>query len=315
MEEIKNHSAKFAFFYLLSLVALLFMAISTGTVIFQIINKYIADFAASYPHRYSSGALKFAISSLVVSVPIFYLTTAQIQKNLFRGKLDPESGIRRWLTYFIMFVASVVMIVWVIVTINSFLSGELTLRFGLKFLTVLVIAGSIFGYYFYDIKREGIKETKDLVIKYSFWISLVAVMAVCLAGLFIVESPWETRKKNLDREVLNNLSAIERGVQNYYEKENSLPQDLKELQEVSIYIKDMDLTDPETGEKYEYQVLDRGKYELCANFRTSNLEDEENFYRNEKWPHKAGEKCFELEAQIKEEAPEPDSPEPTAESR
>ena len=39
----KNNSAKFAFLYLLSLVALGFVAINTGQVVFMYINKYIFD--------------------------------------------------------------------------------------------------------------------------------------------------------------------------------------------------------------------------------------------------------------------------------
>jgi hypothetical protein len=37
--------------------------------------------------------------------------------------------------------------------INTFLGGELTLRFFLKVLTVLFVAGSIGGYYIWDLKK------------------------------------------------------------------------------------------------------------------------------------------------------------------
>ena len=312
MEETKNHSAKFAFFYLLSLVALLFMAISTGTVVFQIINKYIADFAGVYSGRYSSEALKFAISALIVSVPIFYVTMVQINKKLFQGKLDSESAVRRWLTYLILLVASVVMIIWIIITINSFLSGELTLKFGLKFLTVLIIAGTTFGYYLYDIKREEVTGKKDKVIKIFFWATLVAVVAVFIAGIFIVESPWETRRKNLDNEVIRDLSSIENAVNSYYKEKGTLPEDLEQLGEVAKYMDRNSLVDPETGEEYEFNVLSDREYELCANFRTSNLEDD-NEYRNpfinSQWQHDQGKKCFTLDVEEQKGTNTPRNPE------
>src|SRR6056297_3280071 len=191
----RDNSAKFAFFYLLSLVALLFMALSTGMVLFQIINKLIPETSGFYSGSYSSGAMKFGISALVVSIPIFYVLTARIHKNLYQGKLSVDSAIRRWLTYLILFVSSVVMIVWVIITINSFLDGELTLKFALKFLSVLAIAGTIFGFYFYDIKRDNVQGIKDPVIKSFFGGTLALVVIIFASGLFIMESPWQVRAK------------------------------------------------------------------------------------------------------------------------
>ena len=46
---------------------------------------------------------------------------------------------------------------------------------------------------------------------------------------------------------------------------------------------------------YQYNILGEKKYELCADFRTSNLEDDDvinGFYR-EIWPHKEGKQCIE----------------------
>jgi hypothetical protein len=38
--------------------------------------------------------------------------------------------------------------------VRNFLEGELTLRFGLKVLTVGFVTGSIFGYYLNDVKKD-----------------------------------------------------------------------------------------------------------------------------------------------------------------
>ena len=53
----QHHQAKFAFYYMLSLVALVFLAISSGMIVFQIINKSIIDVIDTY-NRYDSGAIK-----------------------------------------------------------------------------------------------------------------------------------------------------------------------------------------------------------------------------------------------------------------
>ncbi|PIT93665.1 hypothetical protein COU00_03075, partial [Candidatus Falkowbacteria bacterium CG10_big_fil_rev_8_21_14_0_10_43_11] len=94
----KNNSAKFAFFYLLSLVSLGFLAVSVGIVIFQIINKNIIDVVEEWRMRYDLGALRFAMSAIIVAAPVYYFSALQINKNLFTGHLDKEAGVRRWLT-------------------------------------------------------------------------------------------------------------------------------------------------------------------------------------------------------------------------
>src|SRR3989338_10138932 len=105
----QNNSAKFTFFYLLSLVALGFLAVSVGVIVFQIINKNIADVVESYNMGYSSYALRFAISAIIVSAPIYFLSVWQINKNLFTGMMEKDSPVRRWLTYFILLISSIVM--------------------------------------------------------------------------------------------------------------------------------------------------------------------------------------------------------------
>ena len=53
-----------------------------------------------------------------------------------------------------LFVAAVVLIVDMITLVNNVLGGELTLRFLLKVLVAALIAGSIFGYYLWDLRKE-----------------------------------------------------------------------------------------------------------------------------------------------------------------
>jgi len=280
MENQKNNAAKFAFFYMLSLVALIFMALSVGMIIFQIINKSIVDIINQYQGSFSPDQLKFAISALIISTPIYYFTSAQIHKNLFIGALGKDSGIRKWLTYFILFVASVVMIGWLIGLINTFLDGDLTVKFILKALTAIGISGAVFGFYFYDIKREEIEGKKNKVIQIYFYASLVVVIAAFTASLFFVESPSQTRNRKIDDMILNNFSMIDNAVSLYFHDFGQLPADLDILQKESEFLGEKDLQDPQIKGRFDYKTLDNNKYELCANFRTSNQDDD---YKIDYW--------------------------------
>ncbi len=290
----QNHAAKFAFFYLLSLIALIFMALSTGMIIFQIINKYVPDILNEYSGRYSDDALRFAISAIIISTPIFYLTTRQIHKNLFSGDLDKESGVRKWLTYFVLLITSVIMIGWLIGIVNSFLSGELTLKFILKALTAIGIAAIIFSFYLYDIKRDNVKGKKDNIIRIYFYVTLTIVIVSFIASLFVVESPMETRKEKLDQKIMNDFSMLESEISRYYNEHNVLPESLDIAQNEYGLLKDETLQNEVTGEKYEYKIVDEKNYELCTTFYSSNKDKDESRYEylGKNRLHDAGYQCL-----------------------
>ncbi|HAM88135.1 MAG: hypothetical protein US83_C0008G0057 [Candidatus Falkowbacteria bacterium GW2011_GWC2_38_22] len=293
METQQNNSAKFAFFYMLSLVALIFMSQAAGMIIFQIINKNISDVINQNSGNYSPESLKYAISALLISAPIYFLTMRQISRSLYSGILDKDSGIRKWLSYFILFVSSVVMIVWLIMTINNFLDGELSLKFILKSITALVISGSIFSFYFYDSKREVIVNTKDKVIAIYLYSALAVVIAVFVASLFFVESPTETRNRKIDNAVLEDFNSIDGAINSYFLDKKTLPADLDVLKEDYPYITDKELAHPSTNEPYRYNVVEDKKYELCSTFLSDNTGDDslENYYKD-RWPHALGEQCL-----------------------
>jgi len=289
----KNSSAKYAFFYMLSLVSLVFTAISVGIIIFQIINKNIEDPLSQWSGSFDSGALKFAISALLVAAPIFYATSRQIFKSLFSGKLDKEAGVRRWLTYFIIFVTSVVMIGWMIGIINMFLGGELTLKFILKALTAIMIAAAVFSFYLYDIKRKEVSGKKDKAVTAYFYGSLIIIVGVFTSSLFIVESPKETRNRKTDEAVINNFSEIDSAMKNYYLEYEKLPENLDVLVLEVNFLSEDDIVHPVEKEKYEYKKTGDRSYELCVEFKSSNVDNEDIRYKNERWLHDAGYQCIE----------------------
>jgi type II secretory pathway pseudopilin PulG len=295
MEHTKNNAAKFAFFYMLSLVALIFMALSSGMIIFQIINKFIIDVINT--ERFSDDALKFAISAIIVSTPIYYFTMRQIGKNLLSGELKEESGIRKWLTYFILLVSSVVMIGWFIATINSFFNGELTTKFILKAVTAIGIAALIFSFYLYDIKRSGVAGKKDKVINIYTYLTLVAVIVIFIASLFIVESPTATRNRKQDEKVLSQFSQIDSAIQEYLMINDKLPNNFDELIDEVEYLSQGDIKNPNTGNIFDYKILSENRYELCDTFLTSNKGEDgpgdlTYIPYKELWPHEAGYQCI-----------------------
>jgi hypothetical protein len=78
----------------------------------------------------------------------------QINRDLATHREKNFSGVRKWLTYLTLLVAALIAIGAVIAFLTSFLRGELTPRFLLKVLVVLVLDGGVLWYYFDWIRRK-----------------------------------------------------------------------------------------------------------------------------------------------------------------
>lgn len=273
---MKNHNPKYAFYYILSLVALIFVAISSAIIVFQIIDKSVFDALAYYGSYSNQSALRFGISALLISAPIFFLCVNLINNGLKKGEIDKESPLRNWLTYFILAVSAVVILGSLVGIINAFLSGEMTLKSILQLITVIIIASLVFSFYLYDIRRNKISK-KDKAMKIFFFSSVSLVVIIFVSAWFFVESPKMARERKIDEKVMNNIHSLESYINSYYEKEERLPEDLSEVNSVAEVVNfNQFLINPVSGEKIEYKKMGERDFELCANFRTDSYESERN---------------------------------------
>jgi hypothetical protein len=145
-------NAREAFLYLVMFLTLYISAVSFGTLLFQFINNWLPDPALGLNSNVSS--IRFSTSALIIAFPVFYFVSWIVAKEIAKDPDKRSSKIRKWLTYITLFIASSVIIGDLITLVFSLLGGELTLRFILKVLTVGGIAGVIFGYYLWDLRKE-----------------------------------------------------------------------------------------------------------------------------------------------------------------
>jgi hypothetical protein len=151
-------SAQEAFMYLLLFLTLYVSAISLGTLLFQLINMWLPDALTDmYSGTSRLNALRQSAAALIIAYPIFMWMTVMLRKGIRKDPEKRASKIRKWLTYITLFLAAGTIIGDLIALVNNLLNGDLTLRFMLKILTIAAIAGLIFGYYLWDMKRD--KET------------------------------------------------------------------------------------------------------------------------------------------------------------
>ena len=261
-------SAKDFFAYLLLFVLLYTWVTSLGRLLFGFINVAFPLAVPGLPDRsvvfeQESQVLKLQFSILLVSFPVFLALARWMNNELKRGVMRWESRMRKWLTYLTLFVAAVTVIIDVATLLYYFLSGDFTIRFFLKALTVFVLGGGAFHYYLRDA-RDPQANTEKCARPFAKWISVAITLALAMT-FFVVDPPWVERAKRFDRQRVQDLSSIVNAAQAFYDQRGALPQTLDQFHEQGPWYV-ASLADPETGSAYEYAVKAATDYELCATF-------------------------------------------------
>lgn len=285
-------SPKDFFLYVGLVITIFISSVSLLNLVFESINSIFPDKVDYYVDPYS-GTIRWAIAALFIIFPVYIFISWLIKKD---AKTLPEKlslGVRKWLIYLTLFIAGATVITDLIVLINTFLGGEITTRFILKVLSVIIVAGGIFGYYFYDLKDGGAKIFKWWVVATS----AVVVLSLVL-GFYVMGSPLTQRLKRMDAERVNGLTQIQWQIINYWQKKGELPKNINELNDpISGFIVPID---PDTGVQYQYEIIGDKVFKLCANFSLESGEFAATRSKpryvspeNENWFHKQGQNCFE----------------------
>ncbi len=159
MDDVKPRaSQRDIFWHLLGMGTLYASAIALTTVLFQIVNilvpdPIIAGGGYGYVVEGAKTLLRNAISFLVVMFPVCAYALKQINESYANDPMKHDLRIRKTIIYFTLFVVSFIIMFTLAFLLNKFLAGELTARFFLKLLSTLVVAGSVFGYYRWDLRR------------------------------------------------------------------------------------------------------------------------------------------------------------------
>jgi hypothetical protein len=286
----------------LHLLATILLYVSAGSVIallFQYINYFFPDplEVGRYVYESSRSGMRFSISTLIVVFPVYVWVSWYLQRLFKKDEAVREMRSRKWLLYLTLFVAALIIIGDLVSLIYSFLGGDITIRFVLKVLAVLMVALWVFWYYLLDLRNY-----------YGWWRSLgvkkviVLVSIAVLGGFFVVGSPQEERLRRFDERRVNDLQSIQWQIINYWQAKAELPESLDVLRDdIKGYVSPID---PATGDSYEYNVLDGLSFELCAMFDIANY-DPSGFTETlsvkepfgilpmESWDHDAGRYCFE----------------------
>ncbi|MBX4215976.1 hypothetical protein KW797_03430, partial [Candidatus Parcubacteria bacterium] len=239
--------------FFLHLGAIILLYVSFGsliTLLFNYINYLFPDALTDQSYYYDpySSAIRFSLAVLIILFPFFWAASWKINSNLRAYPEKRELAVRKWLLYLNLFLALALVIGDLVVLVNTFLNGEITNRFVLKIVTVLVLAGLALLYYWLDLKGRYIDRP---MIGHWFGIGAgVIVLASVVGGFFIIGSPTSQRLVRFDQEKTNDLQNIQWQVVSYWQTKQKLPGSLDALKDpISGQIIPVD---KQTGAAYEY---------------------------------------------------------------
>ena len=300
------------FVYVLVFATMYASVISLIGLWWQYINHSFPD-----PLSYVSPgfeALRVPMAALIVLAPVFLFLSRLINREIAENPIRKELRIYRWLVYLTLFASSVTVIIDLISLIYNFLGGDLTGRFLLKVIVVLIVALGVFWYNLWHLRADlGQAKSKR---KTLFWGAAAIIAGSIIAGFFIVGFPSGQRAMRFDQQRVGDLQTLQWAVVNYWENNRTLPNILDAVRDDvnGVYIP----IDPRNGNAYEYHVLGDLKFSLCATFELPGTSSDTYapYYNtsivvgpglNGSWDHDAGYFCFErtIEPNLHPQQPAP----------
>jgi len=295
MEQRLKTTPKDFFLHLGAMIALYVSVISFLALWFEYINVLFPDALQGYYGSFDGG-IRVAMASLIVVLPLYIWLTRLVNEDLRKNSAKRELGVYKWLLYLTLFVAGLTVAIDLITLINRFLGGEITTRFVLKVIVVLIVSGGVFFYYLYALR--GVWQKQEKRSKLIGWIIGVIALLSVIAGFFIIGSPQDQRLVRFDEEKVGALQNIQWQIVDYWQNKEALPETLEELNDpLRGFISPLD---PQTGEAYEYNITGDMSFELCAVFNRESRASETRPRISEyfpvkgesSWEHGEGRTCF-----------------------
>lgn len=271
-----------------SFILLGIVATALGILYFGIIDRYFPDpLAYQYSYTSNTASVHYAIAAILVAFPLYVFAVRLWFRRFREDREKEESKISKWLTYLVLLIAAVTIVGDLIAVLFNFLQGETSARFLLKALTILSIAGTVFGFYY--LERKKIQYKKDIprqtFFRFGYAIGAFALAGVVL-GFFAAGTPGEERMRQMDQRRASDIRNLASCITQYANDRGVLPGTLSALDESSMYAWcAKSRFDPETQAEYGYAVLaplsddpaqkgaKRGSFELCADFSTASASE------------------------------------------
>lgn len=255
------------FLWLGAILALYGSITAFFSLIFDYINIAFPDPLAYYGDPFGT-TVRLSMATLIVLVPVMLGCLLTIRRDIVRTPGKANIWVRRWALMLTIFLATATAAITLITLINTFLGGEITMRFTLKALVVLLIAILTALHFFADFKGYWTLH-RSKVNMVGAGIGALMVMTV-IGGFLIIGSPSHIRDLRLDQQRVSDLQNLQYSIASYWQQKRELPASLTDLNDPLVGMTVP--TDPVSGEAYEYTAGAGTSFTLCTTFNTDSTD-------------------------------------------
>ncbi|MDI9325277.1 MAG: hypothetical protein QM526_00615 [Alphaproteobacteria bacterium] len=262
------------------LVTLIMTIIGFFLVTFGAIRYYVPDTLDSvWDTERISSSVGFGVAMLITAFSIlFYLTRkVNISDPLTWGVWIAR--IRQAIIACAVTFSVIAIGVVAIQTIGSFLSGDLSLRFILRSIATVTLAGAVF--YYYRLAWGHYWHThRETSLRIGIVFSCI-VLVLVIVGIKVV-NPVQVRKYKIDNQIVTNFETIRSKVLEYYHVHANTPE------EVHTIIRGL-------PSNVSYRKVSQSTYTVCGIFAlpSQSVVNKSQFVSTESFYHStAGEQCY-----------------------
>ncbi len=286
-------AARDAFLHLLSFIALGTWTCALGSLVYTVIDHYVPPLNAPPSSLPARTSVSYEMAGILVAFPLYLLIMRGMTKAV---EANPErllSGVRKWLTYTALLIAAAILLGDIVTFLAWLLRGDLTLRFVLQVVTLLVLAGGVMRYYLTTLRDEAPPAGHNRIFA---GVATVAVVLVLGLGLTLSGSPSRQSALARDERRLQDMAMITQEMAERWNRRDPsatyvLPPGLDQLARGTPLT--AHISDPFTGQRYEYKPGEGTHYALCAFFEEPTPIE---VWAPANWRHLKGRACFQFNA-------------------
>ena len=264
-----------------NLFSFILLGIVVGALIvlcFALINRSFPEQGeqlGAYLQMATASEIHRSLASLAIGFPLYAFAMRWWITRFAAGHECSESRLTKWLTYLVLLVAAIVIVCDLIAVVYSLLQGEMTMRFLLKVIVILGVAGIVFGFYLFERRAVQLGNAVPPGVFRGFgWGATATILLAAMAGYLSAGSPTTARSQAADAARANDLATLSACLDRYARQMGQLPDGLEQLERASYY-DNCPTYDRETRRRYEYRIVVAsrtegaarvGEFELCATF-------------------------------------------------
>lgn len=269
-------------------------------LVFDYINYAFLDPLAYYASNPYQSGVAYEMSSLIILGAVCIILMRVIHRSIEKDPTRAEIWVRRWALFLTLFVAGAAIAIDLIVVLTSFLNGEeLSIRFLLKVLVVLLVASAGFMHFLADLRGYWTANPK-LSMRVSVGVGILVILTI-VSGFFVLGTPQQARQARFDEQRTSDLQNIQSQIVYFWQQKDRIPANLSELNDsITGFSAPID---PQTNTAYGYEVVSINSFRLCADFNAERtlqpmLIDKYSYIGprgndfGDNWSHGAGHVCF-----------------------